>query len=187
MQTKPRRHSKVSRHRYSRSLTDAGPIPLPVPPGALQNAGHGHSQSSSGMEYSAYSPSSSSPTRGVRERARSFVDDEEIGQTLRRGSMGPPRTPFSASGLNLATNFPEDPKSWTPEEVARYLGGIVRARAGSSANSGLGGDGDGTIKPGGGTGHNSNEMLASDLGAFVTDKRIGGRGFMRITEADLEG
>jgi len=95
----------------------AGPIPLPVPPGALQNAGHGHSQTYLGVEYGTYSPSSLAPTRGVRERAWSFVADEEIGQTLRRGSMAPPRIPFSASGLNLAADFLEDPKVWTSEEM----------------------------------------------------------------------
>jgi hypothetical protein len=101
--------------------------------------------------------------------------------------MGPTRTPFSVAGLNLDSNLPEDPKMWTSEEVARYLGGVVRARAGSSASSGVGADGDGTIKFGGSGGHNSNEALASDLGAFITDKQISGRGFIRITEADLEG
>ena len=34
---------------------------------------------------------------------------------------------------------------------------------------------------------NSNESLASDLAAFVREKQIGGRGFMRMTEADLDG
>jgi len=35
--------------------------------------------------------------------------------------------------------------------------------------------------------HNSNDSLASDLAAFVREKQIGGRGFMRMTEADLDG
>ncbi|KIM37341.1 hypothetical protein M413DRAFT_277759 [Hebeloma cylindrosporum] len=161
-----RRHSRPSRHRYSRSLTDTGPLPLPVPPGV----GHGQSQSYSGA----------SPKPGVRERAQSFADDGESGDAhsaKRRGSMGPPRTP--ASVLNLVLNLPEDPKVWTPEDVARYLGRVVRARTVS------GGEG-GTMKPGNG-GHNSNEALASDLAAFVREKQIGGRGFMRMTEADLDG
>ena len=34
---------------------------------------------------------------------------------------------------------------------------------------------------------NSNESLASDLAAFVREKQIGGRGFLRTTEADLDG
>jgi len=164
-----RRHSRASRHRYSRSLTDAGPLPLPVPPGVEQSVGLGQSQSYSGA----------SPKPGMRERAQSFADDGESGETARRrGSMGPPRTPFSASGFNLVLDLPEDPEVWTPEDVARYLGRVVRARTMSG--------GEGTLKPGNG-GHNSNEALASDLAAFVREKQIGGRGFMRMSEADLDG
>jgi len=164
-----RRHSRASRHRYSRSLTDAGPLPLPVPPGVEQSVGLGQSQSYSGA----------SPKPGMRERAQSFADDGESGETARRrGSMGPPRTPFSASGFNLVLDLPEDPKVWTPEDVARYLGRVVRARTMSG--------GEGTLRPGNG-GHNSNEALASDLAAFVREKQIGGRGFMRMSEADLDG
>lgn len=141
-------------------------MPLPVPPGVGSN---GQSQSYSGA----------SPKSGVRERAQSFVDDGESGETAKRvGSMGPPRTPFSASGVNLALDLPEDPKVWTSEDVARYLGRVVRARTISG--------GEGTIKPGNG-GNNSNEALAGDLAAFVREKKIGGRGFMRMTEADLDG
>ena len=92
--------------------------------------------------------------------------------------MGPPRTPFSASGFNLVLDLPEDPKVWTPEDVARYLGRVVRARTISG--------GEGTLKPGNG-GHNFNESLASDLAAFVREKQIGGRGFMRMSESDLDG
>ena len=35
--------------------------------------------------------------------------------------------------------------------------------------------------------NDSNESLASDLAAFVREKQIGGRGFLRMTEADLDG
>jgi len=91
--------------------------------------------------------------------------------------MGPPRTPFSTAGLNLILDLPDDPKTWTPEDVARYLGRVVRSRTVS------GGEAGSTMK----SGNDSNESLASDLAAFVREKQIGGRGFMRMTEADLDG
>jgi len=43
--------------------------------------------------------------------------------------------------------------------------------------------GSSTMKPR----NDSNESLASDLAAFVREKQIGGRGFLRTTEADLDG
>ena len=92
--------------------------------------------------------------------------------------MGPPRTPFSASDFNLVLDLPGDLEVWTPEDVPRYLGRVVKARTISG--------GEGTLKPGNG-GHNSNEPSASDLATFVREKQIGGRGFMRMSEADLDG
>jgi len=110
------------------------------------------------------------------------VDDDGESETTtmkRRGSMGPPRTPlFPASGLNLILDLPDNPKMWTPEDVARYLGRVVRARTLSGGEAGTG-----TMKPR----NDSNESLASDLAAFVREKRFGGRGFLSMTEADWMG
>ena len=61
----------------------------------------------------------------IRERAKSFVfvdDDGESEMTMkRRGSMGPPRTPFSPSGLHLILDLPDGPKMWTPPEDVRGI------------------------------------------------------------------
>ena len=102
-------------------MTDTGPLPLPlpVPPGVGlglgRDVGYGHGQAVSYQQRV-------SETRG-RERAKSFVDDDGESETTmkRRRSIGPPRTPFSASGLNLILDLPDGPRMWTPEDMAGAL------------------------------------------------------------------
>jgi len=63
-----------------------------------------------GVEYGTYSPSSLCPMRGVGERARQFVDEGKIGQTLRQGSMSPPQTPVLGFWRQLGRQFLGGPK-----------------------------------------------------------------------------
>ncbi|KAF9475473.1 hypothetical protein BDN70DRAFT_883672 [Pholiota conissans] len=76
---------RKGRHRYSRSLTD-GPMPVPIPPGVVNNAT---------SSYSGYK-ASPSPSHHVRERARSLASESGEEDTPRRSStnMGPPTTPL---------------------------------------------------------------------------------------------
>ncbi|KZT27597.1 hypothetical protein NEOLEDRAFT_1176611 [Neolentinus lepideus HHB14362 ss-1] len=62
--------------------------------------------------------------------------------------------------------LPENPKLWTPAQLSAYLAGALRVR------------GEGTRLP---------ERVVSDVASFVRQARIGGRAFLRLNEADLEG
>ncbi|KAF8173079.1 hypothetical protein BJ912DRAFT_1147973 [Pholiota molesta] len=64
---------RKGKHRYSRSLTD-GPMPVPIPPGVVNNAT---------KSYTGYSPSTT-PSHHIRERARSLVSEPDDDETPRR-------------------------------------------------------------------------------------------------------
>lgn len=163
---------RKGKHRYSRSMTDV-PLPMPVPPGVTNNAQNYHT---------GYSPVAS-PSGHVRERARSLVggsnDEEETpkrnyGQ-MSASNMGPPSTPLSmvhhrhskshsgsGSRLNGTTrmelSLPEDPKSWSPSQVAGYLTAVLRE---------------------------GGQDVSHSLARFITERQITGKGFLRLTEGDM--
>ncbi|CDO75105.1 hypothetical protein BN946_scf185010.g30 [Trametes cinnabarina] len=151
-------------HRASKSLTAMSdsstresPRPLPNPPAlevpADRRMGHG----SSGGYVSA-----DETTSIPRQRPRRS-------ETL-------PVIPLHTSGLlappPALEELPENPKLWTPSQLATYLTSALRVTSGG--------------KPGEVESIGLPPLVAKDIAAFVKSARIGGRTFLRMNEEDLE-
>ncbi|TFK56492.1 hypothetical protein OE88DRAFT_1649806 [Heliocybe sulcata] len=146
-------------HRYTKSLTGVQDIPI-LPPGALGNGGGRPLPVPPGAA-SASTPDLSLPeTPPPRRMKRSDTLPGMLPST-----PPPPSPSFSLDDL------PENPKLWTPSQLSAYLTSALRVRGGE-------GEGEGPRLPG---------RVASDVAAFVRQSRIGGRAFLRLNEADLEG
>lgn len=65
-------------------------------------------------------------------------------------------------------DLPLSPKTWTPSQLSIYLSTALRSRSGE----------EGLVLP---------ERVVNDISAWVREKGIGGRTFLRWEEADLEG
>ncbi|KAF5339659.1 hypothetical protein D9758_015605 [Tetrapyrgos nigripes] len=96
-----------------------------------------------------------------------------------------PIAPTSAtnSAADLA-DLPPNPKLWTPSQLSAYLTTALRVRSGvkkkasvDSFNVEASGDGEDLKLP---------VRVAQDIAAFVRDKKINGRVFLRWEEGDLE-
>lgn len=83
------------------------------------------------------------------------------------GDDDTPRRVQRAYSLPQDVKLPEDPKRWTPVEVAIYLTSSLNAAAGR--------------------GHDLPTPVARDVATFVQDKKITGKSFLRLNEVDLEG
>ncbi|KAH9481982.1 hypothetical protein JR316_0006512 [Psilocybe cubensis] len=170
-------------HRYSRSLTSDLPMPLPPPPGSAAVKGLsaiGPSYSTPGFE-SPYrqsrQPRSPSPSpSGSRGRnqprhalSEGEAEQEDDDDTPRRRLYYQQQQDQFSRGMGLAAPafpevhnhngaLPDDPKAWTPAQLAQYL------LTTSSADL------------------HGNDTIAK----FVKEKQISGRAFLRLADADLD-
>lgn len=88
--------------------------------------------------------------------AAALLDDDDTPRRVQR-----------AYSLPQEIKLPEDPKRWTPAEVSIYLTYSLNAAAGGGR-------------------HDLPTSVAHDIAAFVKDKKITGRRFLRLNEVDLE-
>ncbi|KAM5544842.1 hypothetical protein V8D89_001740 [Ganoderma adspersum] len=149
-------------HRSTRSLTAVpespgreAPRPLPIPP-ELDNT----QPRKDGGGGSAGYVSADEPFKGRRRPRRS--------ETL-------PIIPIPSPALSAppsVDDLPENPKMWTPSQLATYLTTALRMTSGGKP---------GDIEPIG-----LPALVAKDIATFVKSARIGGRTFLRLNEEDLE-
>ncbi|KAI0648668.1 hypothetical protein C8Q79DRAFT_946344 [Trametes meyenii] len=151
-------------HRASKSLTAMSesptreaPRPLPVPP-AFDNSTDKRNVNGNGGYVSA--------------------DEVSVPRRRPRRSETMPIIPIPTSGLLTAApppsaeDLPENPKLWTPSQLATYLTSALRV-----TSSGNPGEVESIGLP---------PLVAKDIAAFVKSARIGGRTFLRMNEEDLE-
>ncbi|KAI0363852.1 hypothetical protein BV20DRAFT_1006682 [Pilatotrama ljubarskyi] len=158
----PTRSDSTKGHRATKSLnsmaespTRETPRPLPIPP-ALDAVTDRRSGSGSGGYVSA--------------------DEASIPRRRPRRSETLPIIPLPPSGLLTTTpsveDLPDNPKLWTPSQLATYLTTALRVTSGG--------------KPGEIESIGLPPLVAKDIAAFVKSARIGGRTFLRMNEEDLE-
>ena len=83
----------------------------------------------------------------------------------------PVSTP-ALSALPSVEDLPDNPKLWTPSQLATYLATALRM-----TSNGKPGDIESIGLP---------PLVAKDIAAFAKGARIGGRTFLRLNEEDLE-
>ena len=133
-QHSPAKQHRPSRHRYSRSLTSDLPPALPPPPGA-------------------------SPSASPNQTQFSGSDSDN---TPRRRGQRAETLPSSAAPPIQNLDLPDDPKTWTPSQLSKYLSTTLRA-------------GDANMPA----------PVAKDIAKFISDNRITGKTFLRFSEDDL--
>ncbi|THV05826.1 hypothetical protein K435DRAFT_61774 [Dendrothele bispora CBS 962.96] len=186
--TRPQGHRKGSSSFSGPILGSPSPRPLPVPPPTMSTE--------TGAYPSTGSPSPS-PRRNRLKRADTlaspeyhsdtastpFALGEETSWIRHHHPSSQSSAAISASTLDLA-DLPANPKVWTPSQLSAYLTTALRVRSGVKKNEG-GGGGEG----GGGDGDDLKlpVRVAQDIAAFVREKKINGRVFLRWEEGDLEG
>ncbi|KAI0667947.1 hypothetical protein C8Q78DRAFT_1195769 [Trametes maxima] len=158
----PTRSDSNKGHRASKSLTAMSasptreaPRPLPVPP-AFENSTDKRNGNGSGGYVSA--------------------DEVSVPRRRPRRSETMPIMPIPTSGqltpAPSAEELPENPKLWTPSQLATYLTSALRVTSGGNP-----GEVESIGLP---------ALVAKDIAAFVKSARIGGRTFLRMNEEDLE-
>ena len=134
------------------------------------------SSSSTASSIHHYVPPSPSPTRTGETRYPSTESPRPLpappspAVLLTGGFKGDDDTPCRvqrAYSLPQDIKLPQDPKQWTPAEVSIYLSSSLNAAAAAA-------------------GHNLSTSAARDIVTFVKDKKITGKSFLRLNEADLE-
>ncbi|KAI0750173.1 hypothetical protein C8Q80DRAFT_675653 [Daedaleopsis nitida] len=159
----PSRSDPAKGHRYSKSLnlvpespSRESPRPLPIPP-ALDGPNTRRDGSGGSGGYVSADEVVSLPPR--RPRRSSTLPVIPI-----------PSPVLSAPSVD---DLPENPKLWTPSQLAVYLTTALRMTSGG--------------KPGEIESIGLPALVAKDIAAFVKSARIGGRTFLRLNEDDLEG
>ncbi|KAL1949910.1 hypothetical protein VTO73DRAFT_8791 [Trametes versicolor] len=108
-----------------------------------------------------------------------YVSADEASKPRRRPrrSETMPVIPLSNPGLlapaPTVDELPDNPKLWTPSQLATYLTSALRI-----TSSGKPGEVESIGLP---------PLVAKDIASFVKSARIGGRTFLRMNEEDLEG
>lgn len=108
-----------------------------------------------------------------------YVSADEASKPRRRPrrSETMPVIPLSNPGLlapaPTVEELPDNPKLWTPSQLATYLTSALRV-----TSSGKPGEVESIGLP---------PLVAKDIASFVKSARIGGRTFLRMNEEDLEG
>ena len=149
-------------HRSTKSLTSVpespgreAPRPLPIPP-ELDHTQNRRDGSGGSGGYVSADELSKAPRRPRRS------------ETL-------PIIPLPSPALSAppsVDDLPENPKMWTPSQLATYLTTALRMTSSGKA---------GEIEPIG-----LPALVAKDIAVFVKSARIGGRTFLRLNEEDLE-
>ncbi|KAH9918923.1 uncharacterized protein BXZ73DRAFT_52673 [Epithele typhae] len=160
----PTHHRSDSKgHRATKSLTlvpespsRESPRPLPIPPDLDHTVNRRDGSGSSSGYVSADEVSRQAPRRPKRA------------ETLPVFPLPTPALPAPPS----ADDLPDNPKLWTPSQLATYL--VTALRMTSNG------------KPGEIESIGLPTMVAKDIATFVKGARIGGRTFLRLTEEDLE-
>ncbi|KAI1792113.1 hypothetical protein LXA43DRAFT_972705 [Ganoderma leucocontextum] len=150
-------------HRPTRSLNSVpespgreAPRPLPIPPELDNTQARRDGNAGSGGYVSADEVVSKAPRRPRRS------------ETLPIISLPSP----ALSAPPSIDDLPENPKMWTPSQLATYLTTALRMTSGGKT---------GDIEPIG-----LPALVAKDIATFVKSARIGGRTFLRLNEEDLE-
>lgn len=105
------------------------------------------------------------------------VSADEVSKARRRPRRSEtlPIIPIPSPALSAppsVDDLPENPKMWTPSQLATYLTTALRMTSGGKT---------GEIEPIG-----LPALVAKDIATFVKSARIGGRTFLRLNEEDLE-
>ncbi|OSC96956.1 hypothetical protein PYCCODRAFT_1448255 [Trametes coccinea BRFM310] len=156
--------SEASRgHRASKSLTSMSesptreaPRPLPIPP-ALDVSRDRRTPTGNGGYVSADEATSVPRQRPRRSETLPVIPLPAA------GSLAPPPS---------IDELPDNPKLWTPSQLATYLTSALRVTSNG--------------KPGEVESIGLPPLVAKDIAAFVKSARIGGRTFLRMNEEDLE-
>ena len=142
----------------SESPTREAPRPLPIPP-ALDTPVDRKAGSGPGGYVSADEVASGSAPRRRPRRSETM-----------------PIIPLPTQSLLIPApsveDLPDNPKLWTPSQLATYLTTALRVTSGG--------------KPGEVESIGLPPLVAKDIAAFVKSARIGGRTFLRMNEEDLE-
>ncbi|KAF8606652.1 hypothetical protein BDV93DRAFT_506168 [Ceratobasidium sp. AG-I] len=143
-----RRHSQSRGHRYTKSLnSQATPPPLPLPRGQA-DSGYTSNKEDSG------------------DRAETVIRQWK----LQRSESMPPRAYGERVGRSSALpNLPDNPKLWTPSQLAQYLLTALRFKATKSSEIVT------VPKP-----------VAQEIANFVIKSKLNGRTFLRLANKDLE-
>ncbi|KAI0353692.1 hypothetical protein OH77DRAFT_1482995 [Trametes cingulata] len=156
------RSDSTKGHRATKSLnsmaespTREAPRPLPIPPALDIPVDRRNGSGSSGYV---------------------SADEASIPRRRPRRSETLPIIPLPTSGLLTPApsieDLPDNPKLWTPSQLATYLTTALRVTSGG--------------KPGEAESIGLPPLVAKDIAAFVKSARIGGRTFLRMNEEDLE-
>ncbi|KAI0763316.1 hypothetical protein BD413DRAFT_211684 [Trametes elegans] len=159
----PIRSDSSKGHRPTKSLnsmsespTRESPRPLPKPP-ALDIPSVIQNGSSHGGYVSADEMSAQPRRRPRRSETMPIISLPTA------GLLAPPPS---------IEQLPENPKLWTPSQLAIYLTSALRVTSGN--------------KPGEIESIGLPPLVAKDIASFVRSARIGGRTFLRMNEEDLE-
>ncbi|TBU56648.1 hypothetical protein BD310DRAFT_605150 [Dichomitus squalens] len=149
-------------HRSTKSLTAVpespgreAPRPLPIPPELDHTRNRRDGSGGSG----------------------GYASADEVSKASRRPRRSEtlPIIPLPSPALSAppsVDDLPENPKLWTPSQLATYLTTALRMTSSGKA---------GEIEPIG-----LPALVAKDIATFVKSARIGGRTFLRLNEEDLE-
>ncbi|KAI0323962.1 hypothetical protein GY45DRAFT_1375929 [Cubamyces sp. BRFM 1775] len=150
--------STKSLNSMSESPTRESPRPLPIPP-ALDAPTERKTGGGLGGYVSADEVASGSAPRRRPRRSETM-----------------PIIPLPTQSLLISApsveDLPDNPKLWTPSQLATYLTTALRVTSGG--------------KPGEVESIGLPPLVAKDIAAFVKSARIGGRTFLRMNEEDLE-
>ncbi|KAG9127237.1 hypothetical protein FRC07_000054 [Ceratobasidium sp. 392] len=139
-----RRHSQSRGHRHTQSLNaQAIPPPLPLPKDHVDAGYHSNKEDSD-------------------DRADTLIRQWR----LKRSESMSPHSPDKK--LN-ASPLPDNPKLWTPSQLAQYLLTALRFKVSKSSEA--------IIVP---------KPVAQDIANFVVKCKLNGRVFLRLAEKDIE-
>lgn len=180
--------ARGGRHRYSRSLTDEDPRPLPIPPSRSPSRSPTRSPQDNIFPIGRQEVQQNTYP-GNKPFARPTIDPftDFVGPSMgvvspiappSRKSKRADTLPFSVSlpepTVSPLEILPPNPKEWSPAQLSTYLSTALRFK---SNNGTTGGETLVQVPP----------RVVDDIAAFVRNKRINGRRFLRWDEDDLEG
>ncbi|CAE6416278.1 unnamed protein product [Rhizoctonia solani] len=142
-----RHHSQSREHRHSKSMNlKETPPPLPLPKEALDTG------------YTSNNEYLDSRTEAVIRQWR-----------MKRSETDPGLSSGSAEKREALPSLPDNPRIWTPSQLAQYLLTALRFKGNKSS------EGVSVPKP-----------VAQDIANFVVKHKLNGRVFLRLQDRDIE-
>ncbi|KAH7341754.1 hypothetical protein B0J17DRAFT_647769 [Rhizoctonia solani] len=142
-----RRHSQSREHRHSKSMNlKETPPPLPLPTEALDTG------------YMSNNEYSDNRTEAVIRQWR-----------MKRSETDPGLSGRSVEKRETLPSLPDNPRIWTPSQLAQYLLTALRFKGNKSS------EGVSVPKP-----------VAQDIANFVVKHKLNGRVFLRLQDRDIE-